>query len=203
MLAAWKLGYFDLKKPDKLNEAADRVRGTPWLRTIFVAVYAALATVAAPVSPLAYGAGAVFGVAQGSILVWIASIAGGAAGYWLARSVWADSAKRLLGRHQDKLGQLQRGNAFLTTVRLQILPVMPFGVFNYAAGTSRMSFVAFLGGTALGIVPATIAATYVGDRIAAGVRGSGKQAFVVAGVVVIALFGLSFLPNLIARIRRR
>src|SRR5262252_5420501 len=67
IVAAWQLGYFDLKKPDKLNEAADRVRGTPWLRTIFVGVYTALAAVAAPVSPLAYGAGAVFGFVEGTI----------------------------------------------------------------------------------------------------------------------------------------
>jgi len=88
VVAAWQLGYFDLKKPDALHEAAQRASGIPWLAPTFVAVYATLAALAAPVSPLAYGAGAVFGFVEGSILVWVASMLGSASGYTLARTVW-------------------------------------------------------------------------------------------------------------------
>jgi hypothetical protein len=31
VVAAWQLGYFDLKKPDALDEAAQRASGIPWL----------------------------------------------------------------------------------------------------------------------------------------------------------------------------
>jgi len=197
VLAAWQLGYFDLKEPDKLSEAAQRVRNTPWLRTIFVAVYAALAALASPVSPLAYGAGAVFGFVEGSILVWVASMIGSAVGYTLARTVWSEPAHRLLGRHEAKLERLREGNPFLTMLRVQLLPVVPFGMLNYAAGTARLRFLPFWLGSGLAIVPSTIAAVYVGDRIAAGVRGSGKQAFVVAGLVMLGMFVLSLLPTVL------
>lgn len=201
IILAWRHGYFDLKNPQKLGAAAARVQDIPWLGPIFVAVYSALAMLAAPVSPLAYGAGAVFGVLRGSLYVMIASLIGASAGYYLARSAWSGVARRLLGRFHGKLSDLRHGSVFLTTMRLQLLPVMPFGIFNYAAGVAHLPFLPFLAGTAVGILPGTVAAVYVGDRVMTGITGSDRRAFVVAGVVVAAIFALSFAPSLIKKRR--
>lgn len=198
---AWRLGYFDLKHPQKLASAADRAQGVAWLGPMFIALYAALATLAVPISPLAYAAGAVFGFSKGSLYVWIASIIGASLGYLLARTAWAGPARRLLGRHEHKLRELRHGNAFLTTFRMQLLPVLPFGVFNYAAAITGLSFVPFLIATALGIVPGTLAAVFVGDRIEAGLHGN-KQPLLLAAIVGAALVALSFAPTLVKRLRR-
>jgi len=199
VVAGWQLGYFDLREPDALHEAASRARGMPWLAPMFVAAYATLAALAAPVSPLAYGAGAVFGVVEGSILVWTASMIGSATGYTLARTVWADSARRLLGRHEEKLRRLRDGNTFLTMLRVQLLPVVPFGLLTYAAGTARLRFFPYWLASGLGIIPSTIAAVYVGDRLRAGVREGSGHPLAVAGAVMAAVLFLSFLPTLIAK----
>lgn len=201
LVVGWRTGYFDLKDPAKLSAAADRVQDTPWLGPIFGAVYATTAALAAPVSPLAYGAGAMFGVVQGTLWVWLASIVGGAAGYLLARTIWADSARRILGRYHEKVQSLGRGSAFLTTLRFQLLPIVPFGIFNYAAGASRIPFVPYILGTAIGILPGSVAAVYVGDRIVAGIL-SDHRAFIVAAAVMVALMAASFLPALIKNFRR-
>jgi len=203
IVLAWRAGYFNLKNPERLGAAAERVQGTPWLGPIFVALYASVATLAAPVSPLAYGAGAVFGLAKGTLFVWIASMIGASAGYLLARSAWSGPARRLLGRFRGKFRELGRGNVFLVTLRMQLLPIMPFGIFNYAAGVSHLPFLEFIGGTAIGILPGTVAAVYVGDRIVAGLQSSDKRAFLVAGAVVAALFGLSFAPTVVKKLRGR
>ena len=201
IILAWRHGYFDLKNPEKLDAAAASVQDIPWLGPIFVAIYALLATFAAPVSPLAYGAGAVFGVVKGTIFVMIASLLGATAGYFLARSAWSGIARRLLGRFHEKLHALRERNVFLMTLRTQLLPIVPFGIFNYAAGVAHLPFLPFIAGTALGILPGTIAAVYVGDRLLAGITGSDRHAFVVAGLVVLALFALSFAPALIQKLR--
>lgn len=203
VVLAWRHGYFDLKHPQKLEGAAQRAQDIPWLGPIFVAVYGGLATFAAPVSPLAYGAGAVFGLVRGTLYVMIASLLGATAGYFLARSAWTGVARRLMGSFHDKMRELRHGSVFMTTLRLQLLPVMPFGIFNYAAGVAHFPFLPFIAGTAIGILPGTIAAVYVGDRIMAGITGSDKRAFVVASLVVAALFALSFAPTLIKKLRRR
>ena len=201
VVLAWKHGYFDLKNPQKLEGAAQRAQDIPWLGPIFVAVYALLATFAAPVSPLAYGAGAVFGLVRGTIFVMLASLIGATGGYFLARSAWSGVARRLLGRFHDKMRELRKGSVFLTTLRVQLLPVMPFGIFNYAAGVGHFPFLPFITATMIGILPGTIAAVYVGDRVMAGITHSDKTAFVVATIVVAALFALSFTPTLINKLR--
>jgi uncharacterized membrane protein YdjX (TVP38/TMEM64 family) len=203
MVLAWRFGYFSLKTPARLGAATDRVEGLPWLAPLFVLSYAALATLAAPVSPLAYGAGALFGLVRGSAYVWLGSMVGAMAGYLLARTSLAGPARRLLGRFRDRMRQLRDGNAFTTTLRLQMLPVLPFGIFNYAAGVTRLRIPGFLAGTALGIVPGTIAAVYVGDRLVAGLQTGDKRALLVAGVVVAAMFALSFAPMLVKRLQRQ
>lgn len=203
VVVAWRLGYFKLKNPQQLSDTADRVQGLPWLSPIFVTVYAIAATFATPVSPLAYGAGAVFGIVRGSLLVWLASLVGATTGYWLARGAWSGPAHRLLGRSSDTLRALGRGSAFLNTVRLQLLPVVPFGIFNYAAGTSKLPFTSFIAGTAIGVIPGTLAAIYVGDRIATGIVHSDSRAFLIAGVVMLLLIAISFLPTLIEKVRGR
>ncbi|HEY2376794.1 MAG TPA: VTT domain-containing protein [Gemmatimonadaceae bacterium] len=201
IIIAWRHGYFDLKNPQKLGAAAESVQDIPWLGPIFVSVYAGLAMLAAPVSPLAYGAGAVFGVIRGTLFVWIASLIGASAGYYLARSAWSGVARRLLGRFHGKLRDLRHGSVFLTTLRMQLLPIMPFGIFNYGAGVGHLPFLPFICGTAVGILPGTVAAVYVGERVMAGITGSDRRAFVVAGLVVAAMFALSFAPSLIKRLR--
>src|SRR5206468_4155756 len=101
----------------------------------------------------------------------------------------------------DKLRELRHGNVFLTTLRFQLLPIMPFGIFNYGAGVAHLPFVPFIAGTALGILPGTVAAVYVGDRVMAGITGSDRRALVIAGLVVAAMFALSFAPALIRKRR--
>ena len=201
VVIAWRHGYFDLKNPQKLDAAAQRVQDIPWLGPIFVAVYSTLAMLAAPVSPLAYGAGAVFGVVRGTIFVELASLIGATGGYYLARSAWSGVARRLLGRFHARLRDMRHGSVFLTTLRFQLLPIMPFGVFNYAAGVAHIPFVPFLAGTAVGILPGTVAAVYVGERVIAGITQSDRRAFVVAGLVVAAMFALSFAPTVIKKLR--
>ena len=203
MLVAWQLGYFKLRPPQHLGAAADRVRDVPWLGPIFVGVYAAMAAFAAPVSPLAYGAGAVFGPIRGTFFVWLASLIGAAGGYWMARGAWAGTAHRLLGRYSEKLHRLREQNTFLMTFRVQLLPIVPFGVFNYAAGTSRLPFLPFMLGTALGIIPGTVAAVYIGDRISEGLGAHDSRAFEVAGIVAALLLVVSFLPTLIQKLKKR
>lgn len=203
MLLAWRLGYFKLRTPQHLGAAADRVRDVPWLGPIFVSVYATMGGFAAPVSPLAYGAGAVFGPIRGSFLVWLGSLIGAAGGYWMARGAWAGTAHRLLGRYAGSVHRLREQNTFLMTFRVQLLPIIPFGVFNYAAGTSRVPFLPFMLGTALGIIPGTVAAVYIGDRISEGVGAHDTHAFEVAGVVAALLLVVSFLPTIVQKLRGR
>jgi uncharacterized membrane protein YdjX (TVP38/TMEM64 family) len=199
-LIAWKLHYFE---QGRLPTAASHARHAWWFGLAFVAVFGAIAALPTPSSPLAYAAGALFGLVQGSLLAWCGSMLGGAAGYWLARGAWADIAARLLGRNEDRLRDVRERKGFLVTLRLRLLPLVPFGVFTYAAGAVRVAFPAYLAGTAIGIIPYTVAAVFAGERVAAGFRGGGRSAHLVAAAVMLALIGVSFLPTVVRKRRER
>lgn len=200
-IAAWRLGYFSLENPQRLSRTTSRVSATPWLGPIFVAVYAACAAMAMPIAPMAYAGGAIFHLAKGAVYVWIASLLGGAAGYWLARGVWRAPAKRLLGRYDSKLKLVQMENPFLGTLRMQLLPIVPFGVFNYTAAVSDMPFVPFMAGTALGVIPGTFATVFVGHEIMSGLQGPDKRPVWIGMGVALALIVLSFVPTVVRKLR--
>jgi uncharacterized membrane protein YdjX (TVP38/TMEM64 family) len=201
-VVAWKLGFFH-DTSEKVTEAAGGSTRTVWFAAGFVLVYGTVAAMALPVSPLAYGAGAVFGFWRAWILVWIASMLGAVAGYYLARGIWAKPASLLLGRYAEKLHNLRKGNVFLAALRMQLLPVIPFGAYNYAAGISRLPVLWYLAGTAVGIIPGTVMATFIGDRLAAGMIGGEKEGLFIGGAVALVVVALSFLPRLLAKKRRR
>ena len=60
-----------------------------------------------------------------------------------------------------------------------------------------------MGGTAVGIVPGTVAIVYGGDRVMAGIRGDDGHPFLVAAIVSVALVMLSFVVPALARRQRR
>jgi uncharacterized membrane protein YdjX (TVP38/TMEM64 family) len=192
-LVAWRLGYF---REQKVAAAAGRVANNTWLGAMFVLFYAAIAALALPVTPLAYAAGAVFGFLRGSVLAWLGSMIGALAGYFLARGILAKPARRLLGWYDEKHHGLRKGNEFLTALRLRLMPIIPFGVFSLAAAISKMTPLPFFTGTALGIIPGTLMATFVGAQVDAGVHGGGKKSYALAAGVAIALIALSFAPTL-------
>jgi uncharacterized membrane protein YdjX (TVP38/TMEM64 family) len=196
---AWRLGYF---RTQEVTAAAGNATGSFWIGAGFVFVYAAVAALALPVGPLAYASGAVFGFWRASILVWIGSMIGAVAGYYLARGVWAQSARKLLGRYKEKLHDLRKGNVFLTALRTQLMPVIPFGAFNYAAAISKLPPLPFFAGTAIGIIPGTLMATFIGAQVIAGVHGGGKKPYVLATVAVLLLLALSFAPKLWETLRK-
>ena len=201
-LAAWKLGFFERNAPQKVVAEAERIASQRWLAPIFVLVYAILAAFALPVTVLAYGAGAIFGFLRGSLYVWIASMVGGTAGYYLARGALATAARRLLHAHHDKLRQLKKDNPALGVFRMQVAPIIPFGVATYGSAIAEVPVTQFLAGTAAGIIPGTLLSAFVGDRFVAGVSGRSHGALWLAIGISLLLLALSFLPSVIKKRRR-
>ena len=196
----WKRGYFHA---EKVSAAAESASSALSVATVFVLLYAGLSAIALPISPLAYAAGAVFGFWRASVLVWLGSILGAAAGYYLASGVLAKPARRLLGNYNAKLREIKRGNVFLTALRLQLMPIIPFGAFNYAAAISKLDLFRFLAGTAVGIIPGTLLATFIGAQFAAGIHGKSRTPYILAAGAAIVLFALTFTPKLWEKLHRR
>src|SRR5438132_810349 len=128
LLGAWKLGLFKSSASSKVFAKAESVGGPRWLAPIYILVFAGLSTLAIPVMPLAYGGGAIFGFWRGSLYIWIASMLGIAAGYYLARGVLAGTARKMLGSHRDLLRTARTPRVIVTTFRIRLFPFLPGGL---------------------------------------------------------------------------
>jgi uncharacterized membrane protein YdjX (TVP38/TMEM64 family) len=172
----------------------------PWGPVAFVAGYAVAVVALVPASLLTLAAGAVFGVARGTLLVAAGATLGACAAFLLARHVARDAVSRRLAG-TPRIAALDRavgaeGRKLVFLLRLS--PVVPFGLLNYALGLTRVRFVDYLVAS-VGMLPGTLLYVYSGKlagdvaTLAAGAsppRGAGHWAVLALGLVATALVTL-------------
>ncbi len=78
-------------------------------------------------------------------------------------SAAAACACRRGGWSNRRLARRRRG--FLTVLTARLIPLVPFSLFNYAAGVTGVSLRAYAPATLLGIVPGTVAYTTLGGSL--------------------------------------
>lgn len=126
-----------------------------------------IATVAfLPGSLLTLGAGFVFGVVQGTILVFVGATIGATAaflvGRYLARG-WV--SKKISGNQKFASVDKAVGKAGFKIVLLtRLSPVFPFNVLNYALGLTSVSLKDYVLAS-IGMLPGTIAYVYFGSLV--------------------------------------
>ncbi len=164
----------------------------------YFVLYVAITALSLPgAAIMTLGAGAVFGLLWGSLLVSFASSLGATLAFLVARFLLRDSLAKKFGQRMRRFdeGVKRDGAFFLFTLRL--VPVFPFFVVNILAGLSALRVVTYYWVSQLGMLPATIAYVYAGTQLAelesAGdVLSPGLLgAFVVIGLLPLLLRGLT------------
>jgi uncharacterized membrane protein YdjX (TVP38/TMEM64 family) len=154
-----------------------------WAPLLFAAFYAAATLSPLPKSVFTLAAGAVFGLAEGLLVVLAGATVGAVLAFYLARALGRDGVKRLTGVRVDRFDEHLARRGFLAVLIARLIPVVPFTVVNYFAGLTGIRVRVFLAATALGMLPATTA------YVALGAYGSrpGSWPFVVAVAALVAL----------------
>lgn len=167
----------------------------PWAPFLFILIYIVGAVFLAPSFFLTVAAGAMFGVWQGSIVVFVGASLGASAVYAvatpLANSKWLERVTS--DRRVAAVRSAIRGDALWLTFLLRLSPMIPFNILNYALVLGGVRYRDFAIGF-LGMIPAILMYTYygkiVGDvaALAAGVsppRGPEYYALMVVGLVTL------------------
>ena len=200
-LLAWKLGVFELRDRDKLIGAINAARRLRFLVPVFVVAYAAAVTFALPAAPLTLAGGVLFGFWRGFLLNWLGATLGALLAYVFASALCGDACRALLGRRTDAMERLAAEHGFLGTLRLRLVPVVPFSLLNYAAALAGVRRRDYLLATALGIIPGTAVYTYFADSLLQGAAGAGRHALLRVSLAGALLLALSFVPALVRRVR--
>ncbi len=154
-----------------------------------------------PASILTLGAGALFGVVGGTIVVAIGATIAATLAFLLARTILRKRVERWAADH-PKFRAIDRaiareGAKIVVLVRLSA--VFPFLFVNYAFGLTSIRLVPYVLATFFGILPLTFAFVYLGAAGAAVATQRSARALITVAGALIAV-GVSFY---VARIASR
>jgi uncharacterized membrane protein YdjX (TVP38/TMEM64 family) len=155
--AVW--GVPDIEGLRKLNSVAGM--WTPWV-TVFI--FAVLALGPVPKSLLAATIGTIFGLKVGLPIVYGGTLVSAVAAFGLGRLLVRGAVQRLRGRRLRTLNSLLRNHGLLAVIVGRLSPIVPFSLFNYAAGAAALSGRDFIAGTAIGVVPGSVAYVALGSQ---------------------------------------
>ncbi len=179
-----------------------------WGPLVFIGGYA-LATVAfVPGSLLTLAAGAIFGLARGTLFVFFGSTLGASVAFLIARY---GARKAIERRLEDRprfrsidsaVGKQGRKIVFL----MRLSPVFPFSLLNYALGLTKVRFVDYVV-ACFGMIPGTFLYVYYGKALGslAAVAGGtqaekGTADWVLLGIGLVATVVVT---TVITRIAKR
>lgn len=143
-----------------------------WIRDLgpsgiaaFILIYIAACVLFLPGSVLTLGAGAIFGVMKGSVIVSVASTLGATAafliGRYMARSL---VASKIAGNRKFTVmdnAVAKEGWKIVGLTRLS--PIFPFNLLNYAYGVTKVSLRDYFFASWIGMLPGTVVYVYVGS----------------------------------------
>ena len=158
-----------------------------------------------PASILTLGAGALFGVVGGTIVVVFGATIAATLAFLLARTILrkrveAMAAKNPKFRAVDR-AIAREGPKIVVLIRLSA--VFPFLFVNYAFGLTGIGLVPYVVATFLGILPATIAFVYLGAAGAAVATQQSARSLITLIGALIALGVSIYVGRIAARAIKR
>jgi len=132
---------------------------------VFVLLYIVACVFFIPGSLLTLGAGAIYGVVTGSVLVSVSSVLGATAAFLVGRYFARDwIAKKIEGNKRFKTiddAVAKEGWRIVGLTRLS--PVFSFNLLNYAYGLTRVSLKEYILASWIGMLPGTVMYVYIGS----------------------------------------
>ncbi len=203
LIAAAK--YFNVQ--EMLRKALDWIAGLgAWGPITFLILYVLATVFFIPGSVLTLGAGFLFGVIKGSILVSIASTLGATCaflvGRYLARG-WV--SKKIEGNAKFKsIDEAVAKEGWKIVGLTRLSPIFPFNLLNYAFGLTKVSLRDYFFASWIGMIPGTVMYVYIGSLAGSlatvgGARTKTSMEWALYGVGLAATIAVTVYVTRVAR----
>lgn len=163
-----------------------------WLAAGFFLMYVACTALSLPAATLlTLGAGALFGLLEGTVLVSFASSIGATLAFLASRFVLRDMVQQRFGKRLATIneGVQREGGFYLFTLRL--VPVFPFFVVNLVMGLTTLPVRTFYWVSQLGMLAATVVYVNAGTQLASLDSLSGILSLrIIGSFVLLGVFPL-------------
>ncbi|MBE9037037.1 TVP38/TMEM64 family protein [aff. Roholtiella sp. LEGE 12411] len=134
-----------------------------WAPIIFMLFYVVATVLVLPSTALNLTGGAIFGPVLGTIWTSLAAIIAAIVAFTFTRTVGREAvAKRLGGKWQAMDAEVRRGGLFYMFA-IRLVAIMPYGLVNFTAGLTSVSFKDYVLGTTLGTVPGVLPFVLLGS----------------------------------------
>lgn len=177
-----------------------------WAPVIFIAGYALSVIALLPGSILTLAGGAIFGLVEGTIYVFIAAVIGSLGGFAVARYVARNAVEKRIAS-DPRFASVDRAvgdNGFKIVFLLRLSPVFPFSFGNYALGLTQVSIRDYTLAS-FGMIPATLLYVYYGKVIgdvaalADGAPEAGAEQLWITGLGLLATIAVTTIVTRIAK----
>lgn len=197
----WTAGRLvGLDENGALAETFKAAAESPWALPIVIVCFTAASFIAAPQFLLIALAVAAFGPVRGFIFSYVATLISASSNFLVARLFGARWLQRRRGATLKALTDFVGRNGFYSALIVRIVPSAPFVVVNMGMGMTTMPYIAFLAGTAVGVIPKTTLVALLG-KIVQRARAGETDAILYLVLAAVVWVALAYLARWL--IRRR
>ncbi len=188
-LIATAVGFWFLRGIEPTQIEAWLEKAGIWAPLVYIITYVVATVFILPSTALNLTGGALFGSFLGTLWTSIAAILAAIVSFTFTRTIGRELvAKKLAGSLKAMDAELSQGG-WMYIFSIRLLPIIPYGLVNFAAGLTSVSFRDYLLGTALGTVPGVLPFVMLGS--------SGLRAFK-TGEILPLMFAVGLIGTLVA-----
>lgn len=134
-----------------------------WAPILFVLLYVVATVLVMPSTALNLAGGAIFGPWLGVLWTTVGALIAAIVSFVFTRTIGRQAIeKRLAGRWRTIDAEVQKSGMFYIFA-IRLVPIMPYGLVNFAAGLTSVSFKDYVIGTSLGTVPGILPFVLLGS----------------------------------------
>lgn len=156
-----------------------------WAPILYILIYSIATICILPSTPLNLTGGAIFGSVWGTVWTSIAAILAAVLSFGFSRTIGRKLVEQKLAGKWENIDREMHQGGFFYMFAIRLLPLIPYGLVNFAAGLTSIKFRDYFLGTLIGTVPGILPFVMMGAGLTAL-----KQGDVLPMLVALALTGM-------------
>jgi phosphatidylserine/phosphatidylglycerophosphate/cardiolipin synthase-like enzyme/uncharacterized membrane protein YdjX (TVP38/TMEM64 family) len=160
-----------------------------WAPWIVMLAYTPACFVMFPRPLITLAAVVAFGPWLGFVYALLGIVASAVVTYYVGRRLRRDTVRRLAGAGLDRMVEVLKKYGLLAMTLLRLVPLAPFAIEGIVAGAVRLKLWHLAAGTAIGMLPGTLATTVFGGQLESALSGGSFNWWIVGGVIALLAAG--------------
>jgi phosphatidylserine/phosphatidylglycerophosphate/cardiolipin synthase-like enzyme/uncharacterized membrane protein YdjX (TVP38/TMEM64 family) len=204
LAALWRFTPLaELVGADQVMRWAKEFGATAWAPIVVMLAYTPACFVMFPRPLITLASVIAFGPMLGFVYAMSGIVGAAVVTYIAGRRMRRDTVRRLAGPKIERMVDVLRGHGLLAMSLLRLVPIAPFFVVGMVAGAVRLKLWHLAVGTAIGMLPGTLAATLFGDQLENALAGGHINWWLVGGCVALLGTGAYLVKRWFAKMARR